>query len=351
MQIFIRVLCIGLRGVNCNGCCRTLCGMTNEAKQKKLKNTDNMQQIMNGTKQNKRRQQKSENADHTRQIEDDTKHIEDDTKQIEDDTKQYKRRQSSWDPNSVGLGLGYFERVKLSHINDQPTWLSFELMQYLVFHAAKFIFFILYIFDFVKTLTHEKHCIQISKHVTNHGRIMHMEKKVDKWRKPRSVGSNRLLVNCVRWSIPFVGQESRENFCLLNVLQSRHSRTCLSENVDVTLVSMIVGVRKSKNADHTKKIEDDRKRIEDDTKRIEDDTKRIEDDTKQNKRRQSSWDPNSVGLGLGYFKRSKQITDDTKRIADGTKQNKKRQKVYVVPRGSQFCRSGLGILRKGEVIP
>ncbi|KRY21648.1 hypothetical protein T12_10720 [Trichinella patagoniensis] len=39
-----------------------------------------------------------------------------------------------------------------------------------------------------------------------------MEKKEDKWRKPRSVkgcgqvGSNRLLVNCVRWSIPFVGQ-------------------------------------------------------------------------------------------------------------------------------------------------
>ncbi|KRX34679.1 hypothetical protein T05_15454 [Trichinella murrelli] len=38
-------------------------------------------------------------------------------------------------------------------------------------------------------------------------------------------------------------------------------------------------------------------------------------------------------------------------IADGTKQNKKRQKVYAVPRGSQFCKSGLGILRKGEVIP
>ncbi|KRY06113.1 hypothetical protein T03_3672, partial [Trichinella britovi] len=50
-------------------------------------------------------------------------------------------------------------------------------------------------------------------------------------------------------------------------------------------------------------------------------------------------------------KHGKQITDDTKRIADGTKQNKERQKVYVVPRGSQFCRSGLGILRKGEVIP
>ncbi|KRY69150.1 hypothetical protein T4A_2814 [Trichinella pseudospiralis] len=24
---------------------------------------------------------------------------------------------------------------------------------------------------------------------------------------------------------------------------------------------------------------------------------------------------------------------------------------YAVPRGSQFCKSGLGILRKGEVIP
>ncbi|KRX29372.1 hypothetical protein T06_9472, partial [Trichinella sp. T6] len=46
-----------------------------------------------------------------------------------------------------------------------------------------------------------------------------------------------------------------------------------------------------------------------------------------------------------------QIADDTKRIADDTKQNKKRQKVYAVPRGSLFCKSGLGILRKGEVIP
>ncbi|KRZ85184.1 hypothetical protein T08_3485 [Trichinella sp. T8] len=53
-------------------------------------------------------QRKCENAD-------DTKQIADGTKQIEDDTKQNKRRQSSWDPNSVGLGLGYFERVKLSH--------------------------------------------------------------------------------------------------------------------------------------------------------------------------------------------------------------------------------------------
>ncbi|KRX90122.1 hypothetical protein T12_5217, partial [Trichinella patagoniensis] len=39
-------------------------------------------------------QRKCENAD-------DTKQIADDTKQIEDDTKQNKRRQSSWDPNSV----------------------------------------------------------------------------------------------------------------------------------------------------------------------------------------------------------------------------------------------------------
>ncbi|KRY02771.1 hypothetical protein T03_10982, partial [Trichinella britovi] len=59
--------------------------------------------------------------------------------------------------------------------------------------------------------------------------------------------------------------------------------------------------KRSKNADdtkqiedHTKRIEDDTKQIEDHTKQIEDDTKQIEDHTKQNKRRQSSWDPNSV---------------------------------------------------------
>ncbi|KRX24643.1 hypothetical protein T07_9451 [Trichinella nelsoni] len=61
------------------------------------------------------KKRKSENADDMKQITDGTKQIEDDTKQIEDDTKQNKRRQSSWDPNSVGLGLGYFERAKLSH--------------------------------------------------------------------------------------------------------------------------------------------------------------------------------------------------------------------------------------------
>ncbi|KRX15395.1 hypothetical protein T07_4044 [Trichinella nelsoni] len=96
--------------------------------QRKRKNTD-------GTKQNTRRQEnlisafilfilqrglgmeqrKCENADDTKQSSDGTKQIADGTKQIEDDTKQNKRRQSSWDPNSVGLGLGYFERVKLSH--------------------------------------------------------------------------------------------------------------------------------------------------------------------------------------------------------------------------------------------
>ncbi|KRY25693.1 hypothetical protein T01_9988 [Trichinella spiralis] len=64
--------------------------------QRKCENTDD-------TKQNKRREEKrkSDNAD--------------ETQQIADHTKQNKRRQSSWDPNSVGLGLGYFERVKLSH--------------------------------------------------------------------------------------------------------------------------------------------------------------------------------------------------------------------------------------------
>ncbi|KRY03864.1 hypothetical protein T01_13051, partial [Trichinella spiralis] len=47
------------------------------------------------------KKRRSENADDTKQIEDGTKQIADDTKQIEDDTKQNKRRQSSWDPNSV----------------------------------------------------------------------------------------------------------------------------------------------------------------------------------------------------------------------------------------------------------
>ncbi|KRX69205.1 hypothetical protein T06_7083, partial [Trichinella sp. T6] len=74
--------------------------------QRKCENADDTKQIADDTKQI---------ADGTKQIEDDTKRIEDDTKQIEDDTKQNKRKQSSWDPNSVGLGLGYFERAKLSH--------------------------------------------------------------------------------------------------------------------------------------------------------------------------------------------------------------------------------------------
>ncbi|KRZ21256.1 hypothetical protein T4B_3721, partial [Trichinella pseudospiralis] len=43
-------------------------------------------------------------------------------------------------PNSVSQGKGYLEKVKLSHspnVNDKPTLLSFNLMQYLVLHAAK----------------------------------------------------------------------------------------------------------------------------------------------------------------------------------------------------------------------
>ncbi|KRZ25188.1 hypothetical protein T4B_12539 [Trichinella pseudospiralis] len=49
---------------------------------------------------------------------------------------------------------------------------------------------------------------------------------------------------------------------------------------------------------------------------------------------------------------TKQIADDTKQIEDDTKQNYgRRHTVYVVPQGSQFCKSGIGILQKGEVIP
>ncbi|KRZ51990.1 hypothetical protein T02_15289 [Trichinella nativa] len=87
------------------------------------------------------------------------------------------------------------------------------------------------------------------------------------------------------------------------------------------------------------------------------DTKRNADGTKQNTIKEEKYVRFLVYLDSVRKRKSenaddtKQITDDTKRIADGTKQNKKRQKVYVVPRGSQFCRSGLGILRKGEVIP
>ncbi|KRY06839.1 hypothetical protein T12_858 [Trichinella patagoniensis] len=82
-------------------------------KKRRSENADDTKQIEDDTKQIADDTKQIE--DHTKQIEDDTKQIEDDTKQIEDDTKQNKRRQSSWDPNSVGLGLGYFERAKLSH--------------------------------------------------------------------------------------------------------------------------------------------------------------------------------------------------------------------------------------------
>ncbi|KRY98611.1 hypothetical protein T4C_5397, partial [Trichinella pseudospiralis] len=49
--------------------------------------------------------------------------------------------------------------------------------------------------------------------------------------------------------------------------------------------------------------------------------------------------------------------DDWKQIADGTsgsrtaRSRSKEDRRYAVPRGSQFCKSGLGILQKGEVIP
>ncbi|KRY04372.1 putative DNA repair protein RAD50, partial [Trichinella britovi] len=81
--------------------------------QRKWENADDTKQIVDDTKQIV--DDTKQIADDTKQIADDTKQIADDTKQIADDTKQNKRRQSSWDPNSVGLGLGYFERAKLSH--------------------------------------------------------------------------------------------------------------------------------------------------------------------------------------------------------------------------------------------
>ncbi|KRX54374.1 hypothetical protein T09_9304 [Trichinella sp. T9] len=82
-------------------------------KKRRSENADGTKQIEDHTKQIEDHTKRIE--DDTKQIEDHTKQIEDHTKQIEDHTKQNKRRQSSWDPNSVGLGLGYFERAKLSH--------------------------------------------------------------------------------------------------------------------------------------------------------------------------------------------------------------------------------------------
>ncbi|KRY55205.1 hypothetical protein T03_5681, partial [Trichinella britovi] len=86
------------------------------------------------------------------QIADDMKRIADDTKRIADGTKQNKKRQKVYavprGSQFCKSGLGILRKVK-----DKPTWLSFELMQYL--------------FNFVKTLTHGKHCIQIRKHVIN----------------------------------------------------------------------------------------------------------------------------------------------------------------------------------------
>ncbi|KRX44128.1 putative DNA repair protein RAD50 [Trichinella murrelli] len=88
-------------------------------KKRRSENADDTKQIADDTKQIA--DDTKQIADDTKQIEDDTKQIEDDTKQIEDDTKQNKRRQSSWDPNSVGLGLGYFERAKLSHSSERDS--------------------------------------------------------------------------------------------------------------------------------------------------------------------------------------------------------------------------------------
>ncbi|XP_003371876.1 hypothetical protein Tsp_05529 [Trichinella spiralis] len=57
-----------------------------------------------------------------------------------------------------------------------------------------------YLFDFVKPLTHEKHCIQISKHKAKIGERLWIG-----WIES-FVGPLRSLVNSVCWSIAFVGQ-------------------------------------------------------------------------------------------------------------------------------------------------
>ncbi|KRX18628.1 hypothetical protein T07_1973 [Trichinella nelsoni] len=75
------------------------------------------------------------------------------------------------------------------------------------------------------------------------------------------------------------------------------------------------------------------------------DAKRNADSIMQNNKREKRKNMNNEE------KKKRKQGPLVEQIADGTKQNKKRQKVYAVPRGSQFCKSGLGILRKGEVIP
>ncbi|KRY74961.1 hypothetical protein T4A_2549 [Trichinella pseudospiralis] len=79
-----------------------------------------------------------------------------------------------------------------------------------------------------------------------------------------------------------------------------------------------------------------------------------DDVTKQNKRRKRYGSEENNGENPDD---RKCIADDTKQIADGTsgsrtaRSRSKEDRRYAVPRGSQFCKSGLGILRKGEVIP
>ncbi|KRZ08130.1 hypothetical protein T11_16716, partial [Trichinella zimbabwensis] len=65
----------------------------------------------------------------------------------------------------------------------------------------------------------------------------------------------------------------------------------------------------------------------------------------------------------GEEKKNKNADDTVQKSIDGTKQIKRKQEacwardaskghtVYAVPHGSQFCKSGIGILQKGEVIP
>ncbi|KAL1240315.1 Golgi integral membrane protein [Trichinella pseudospiralis] len=86
------------------------------------------------TKQNKRRKRYG-SEENNGENPDDRKCIADDTKQIADGTSGSRtaRSRSKEDRRyAVPRGSQFF--------NDKPTWLRFELMQYLAFPAAKFMY-------------------------------------------------------------------------------------------------------------------------------------------------------------------------------------------------------------------
>ncbi|KRX59930.1 hypothetical protein T09_3636, partial [Trichinella sp. T9] len=114
------------------------------------------------------------------------------------------------------------------------------------------------------------------------------------------------------------------------------------------LIVKLMKQRKSENADHTKQITDATKK----------NNRKQENNLSRSTSANRIFSNVLILTSVKLMKQSKNMNNEEKKkrkhgrfveqIADGTKQNKKRQKVYAVPRGSQFCKSGLGILRKGE---